>query len=322
MNSDGLVRLKLFLKSNGYKSITLRRQSIGSYHKKDSEWNYSDIPHLNVVHTRVEGYVLSKGREHISSIFLQKIGPISLPARIDIFHEHDYRHIYVMSILSIVVCVETTHEEGADENECITTTNYVFYYKGVPGRVIAILARWATKRNYEILMSEDMPMRRQRGLLRSKGVRFLSDSQKLIGFTDTERLEQCNVDQSSRVSESEGESYIFTLSEIEKGKDWERFFLRIKKSGDQLIIYPTVCEHEGAPLRPQVWSSNENGKSYAVSCPWHGKRVRPLVMCKWEHGRKEAFVYCGLNIQAIISANKIEVTVERSSVRFDEAKKS
>ena len=43
-------------------------------------------------------------------------------------------------------------------------------------------------------MSEDVPMRNQRGNLRNKGLSFLSDNQDKIGFYETEDLSINNVD--------------------------------------------------------------------------------------------------------------------------------
>ena len=46
------------MKSNGYKYLSLRLQTIGEYSSRDSEWNYSDIPHLNYVHKKVYNHII------------------------------------------------------------------------------------------------------------------------------------------------------------------------------------------------------------------------------------------------------------------------
>ena len=43
-------------------------------------------------------------------------------------------------------------------------------------------------------MSEDVPMRNQKGILRKKGIKFLNDNQSKIGFFETEDLSKRNVD--------------------------------------------------------------------------------------------------------------------------------
>ena len=67
------MKFYLFMKSNGYKYLSLRLQTTGDYSSRDSEWNYSDIPHLNYVHTKVDGYCFHADNERIINLFMQKV---------------------------------------------------------------------------------------------------------------------------------------------------------------------------------------------------------------------------------------------------------
>ena len=73
------MKFFLFMKSNGYKYLSLRLQTIGEYSSRDSEWNYSDIPHLNYVHKKVDGYCFHADNERIINLFMQIFGPFSVP---------------------------------------------------------------------------------------------------------------------------------------------------------------------------------------------------------------------------------------------------
>ena len=86
------MNIKSFLKDAKFKKVSLRLSTSGEYSWKDSEWNYSDVPHLNYVHTKVDGFNQYIGREFISNIFLQKIGPFSIPASISIQHKNAGKH--------------------------------------------------------------------------------------------------------------------------------------------------------------------------------------------------------------------------------------
>ena len=183
----------LFMERIGYKHLILRLHTIGNYSKKDSEWNYSDIPHLNYVHTKVEGFSFYSDNERIVNLFMQRFGPFCVPVTNYIEHLKSDKHFYVMNILGMIVSVTTSHNEKSDL-KALTITEYKFYYRSLIEKIFAFVIKFATKRNYKVLMSEDVPMRNQRGNLRNKGLSFLSDNQDKIGFYETEDLSINNVD--------------------------------------------------------------------------------------------------------------------------------
>ena len=93
------------MERNGYKHLILRLHTIGNYSKKDSEWNYSDIPHLNYVHTKVEGFSFYADNERIVT-FMQRFGPFTIPVTNYIEHTKSDYHFYVMNILGMVVALK------------------------------------------------------------------------------------------------------------------------------------------------------------------------------------------------------------------------
>jgi hypothetical protein len=290
-----------FFKRHKYKSIKLRLSSKGPYDTKDSEWNYSDIPHLNYIHTQVDGLTLHASRTHIASIFLQKIGPIEIPASVSIIHERADLHSYVMIILNIAIGVETTHE-SVDEG-CLTTTNYTFFYKGIAGWIVCMLARFSTRRNYRILMSEDMPMRYQRGRLRDMGVMFKLDEQELIGFSDTLDISLDNIDCSKALDGDK--KYGFKVSSTAGSENIECLFLRAEWENGLMSIFPLVCPHEGAELvKASARSSVDCEHNTRSTCPWHGRTIRPISTFRLDRTSEIRFYIYNVNFTISIVVGK------------------
>jgi hypothetical protein len=248
--------------------------SKGEYSQRDSEWNYSDIPHLNYIHSRVEGITLEASKTHISNIFLQKVGPLEIPASVNISHLTADKHEYVMTILNIAISVVTRHQ--TDQDGCLTTTSYEFFYRDIVGFIVCMLARVSTKRNYRILMSEDMPMRIQRGLLRRKGIIFDLDRQDLIGFTNTLDINENHVDCGSAFRK--GEEFRFELSGRCGYIDTANDLLRAEWNENTLRILPKICPHEGAPLFGKSTALSDTHQSCEGSiCAWHGRKIGAIA---------------------------------------------
>ena len=260
-----------FLQEAGFRCLTLTLTTEGPYTPKDSEWNYSDVPHLNHVHTRVSGVPLACENTYSSSLFLQQIGPLQIPASLHISHLTSDTHDYVMSILWIVIRVCTTHQPK-ESGGCLTKTDYRFYFRGIIGWLLASLALLSAKRNYAILMREDLPMRLQRHYLRQKGVSFFYDTHQLIGFAETLKLYDNNVD-ISEVGTAK-RTFVLKLHNSEGEVLVSESFLRISWSSSIVKIWPMICPHEGADLSACRITSH----SMTVSCPWHGRQLKPLVV--------------------------------------------
>lgn len=265
------MRIKSFFKQHSFKSIKLSLSSKGEYSFRDSEWNYSDIPHLEHIHSKVDSFSVQISEEFIGNIFIQQIGPIKIPAMVFIQHRDLHSHEYLMSILNIIIYVKTSHIDKGF-NKSSTNTVYQFFFNGFTGRVVAYLARYATKKNYAILMSEDMPMRVQRGELRAKGIKFIKDnSLDKIGFQSTLDLSNKNVDGKDCKEFKKPFIYSFKMQGCLDTVYDESHQLFAKISHNEISLYPAICQHEGAPLL------DKKCKSIAEKCPWHGLNIIPLA---------------------------------------------
>jgi len=275
-----------FLRKRGFRYFLLDRVTSGYYSARDSEWNYSDIPHLNVVHENVDGYPFIVSDFYIASLFVQRLGPFKVPVTVFLKHEDPTEHYYVLNILCIVAEVSTQYINSG--THCITRTKYKFWYKGIVGLIVAFLARISTIANYNKLMSEDVPMRNQRGYLRRLGLRLRLDLLPIIRFTDTVDLSAVNVDASGYFS---GLSVCSTTVIRMSGQvDIEEYLLSIDPREDNIYIYPMICEHEGASLR----NCPKASRSQIITCPWHGKPIKPLAILPYGYDDSYCIEYlCG-----------------------------
>lgn len=297
------MSLAYFMKKQGYKYLYLKRITRGDYAPRDSEWNYSDIPHLNYIHTKVDAYTYFADNDRIVNLFMQRLGPFSVPVSNYIEHLDKDKHSYVMNILGMVVSVTTTHKKATD-GKAETLTEYKFYYRSLIEKLIAFVIKNATKKNYKILMSEDKPMRNQRGFLRNIGMTFLSDKKDKIGFSETEDLNIKNVN---------GRFYFQGKKQLKIDlrnnsnnihiKDWH---LTLISFDNKISILGDICQHEGANLTYE-FSSKLN--TCLAACPWHGKRVSPLLILNKYQSGDHIFNYLHQEFEASIKNDVLYIKV-------------
>ena len=291
-----------FMRRNGYKYLTLRLNTYGNYSARDSEWNYSDIPHLNYIHTKVEGFTFYASDQRIINQFMQRFGPFSVPVSNYIEHLNKNEHFYVMNILGMVISINTTHNEK-ERLKAITTTEYKFYYRNIFEKLFAYIIKFSTKKNYKILMSEDKPMRNQRGFLRSKGISFRNDNNnRPIGFSETEDLSIINVD--GREYFKLKEKTIINLNMRNNSKHINELFITVVEFENKLALLGDICQHEGANLTYEFDNKHEKCKS---ACPWHGKLISPLLVINKNDMNKYTFSYLNQKFNARIIDKTLQI---------------
>jgi len=126
-------------------------------------------------------------------------------------------------------------------------------------------------RNYDVLMTADLPMREQRGRLRKRGYVFAGDSAG-YGFRESSNVYVRNVIAPQELSRS---SIRVRLDNVAEGRsvyggDAEDGVV-IERNSNVLLVYPRICDHEGASLDCALLQ--EKG----LRCPWHGRTVRPIA---------------------------------------------
>jgi len=271
---DGLVRQ---LKSNGYSVSTFSVSSTGNYALADADWNYKDVPHLNVVHTQVRALLGTVDDEVITTINLQKILGMAWPLTLVNYASSDTAQTYFTSLGPFVLVVHTQYD-ALGPNQTKVTTTYNVAATGFMRLAFPFIRRVLTK-NYKQLMLEDLPMRDRRGQLRARGFRFNSDGRART-FPETMNLLVDNVVAPERAkvrTESVPLEQLARNGTVFVGPDDDRG-VRLVKQGEELLVMPRFCAHEGAGLD---CAEVKNGR---LSCPWHGKNILPLARVALREG--------------------------------------
>jgi nitrite reductase/ring-hydroxylating ferredoxin subunit len=265
--------------------------SEGAYAPQDAAWNYMDIPHLQYVHKQVDGCLTLAGDAVAASIFFQKVPFARIPLTVLIYQTSPSSITYYTSFFAFLLVIQTKWEALAPLHTKVTTRYAVGWTNPLVGLAFPLI-RWLLKRNYSTLMSEDLPMRNQRGRLRKLGYEFRMNGE-VPSFIDSRKIMRQNVltpEQNVLPPQNCVSWGILSIALDDSFQEGERRFvgpedhtgLLLLKSNSRLFIYPRICPHEGASLDgapTQTSSLREKGSTAACSlmCPWHGRLFRPIL---------------------------------------------
>lgn len=287
--ATNLKSLVATLTANGFRFRQFDCVSEGNYAPSDAEWNYMDVPHLQYVHKQVDGWPTFLADTVSASVFLQKIPFFCLPLTVTQYKTSRDSITYYTSFSFYLVIVETAWEALGPNRTRVTTT----YAVGWIGRLLGLgypLIRWLLTRNYRILMSEDLPMRDQRGLLRSKGYEFrFPDTGP--SFLYSKKIMQQNVITPEQNVIAPPDSPIWNETIIEGARlgdgesmvigNQDHVGLAVVRRGASLVFFPRLCPHEGASLDDAVKSAGKELQPASgvctVRCPWHGRKFTPIL---------------------------------------------
>jgi len=260
------------LKAAGVVVDAFTLASEGDYTEADAEWNYKDVPHLFYVHPNMRpvlGIV-----EHDKNIFIsmQRILGLWLPFSVVSYHAPAQPETSFTTWLFYTLVVSVRYMHPASGTCRIET----IYSVGAPKLLAWTLpiVRWLIKRNYRSLMEGDTPMRARRVDLRKRGYEFsrTGDRYSFLESLDITR---------SNVIPPRG-AVPFPAAEIDLNDDLPpgaevllgddgHLGLRLIRQGDQIMVFPRLCKHEGALLDGQICEKKR------IRCPWHGRVVAPLA---------------------------------------------
>jgi len=295
-------RFTKYLTKEGFAYSDLVLESYGDYEPKDAEWNYSDVPHLNYVHSQanIENFIIEE--EFLSGLVLQNFLFFKkIPILVNNFHTDSNYHTYCFQIFVFFIIVETRYTKEQNNKTCVSTRYRIFsnpWFKFLHSFIKSSL-----KKNYRILMSEDIPMRDQRGILRSKGYKFKNDQDYLIGYKQT-----VNISVDNLISPADNEfskSHTLDLVQLEELKairlKGNKNELVISVYNEEILIFPGYCPHEGASLE----TIHINGRN--ILCPWHGRACKSLLTIS----KKE------LNSPKIIENKQFKLKIEDGKLIVD-----
>lgn len=254
----------------GYRFYQFKFETTSNCEVSDSDWNYKDIPHLKEVHHLVEGYPAYAGNDFISALLVQKVFGLKFPAVLFNYQSGPGRQTYFITLMNYFLIVETTYE-SLGKNRTRTTTNYAVGCKSWIGSLLFPICKIAIKRNFDNLMSGDLPMRERRGQLRDWGYTFKGDNRP-YSFFETSLIMQNNVifpmgDQEEKKFELNLDD-LKSQSSISLGRA-DQFGLTVSYVQDEVKFFPRMCPHEGADLTKTC-----DGKK--ARCEWHGRKFLPL----------------------------------------------
>lgn len=266
MESRSVEKIAEGIRSWGYREYKFSLQSAGDWTSKDAEWNYLDVPHLNEVHSKATAETLFYADQSTSAVLQQKIGPFKLAAILTIYVRTPESLAYASAVGPILMLVES-HWGNEKAGPTRVTTTYRLYARWMFSWTLPIVKRLLS-RNYEILMSEDLPLRERKGQLRKAGVSFVHDEIP-HSFLDSRKLTKNNVILATgsanywEVSAQE----LARLGELLLGDSMGQG-VRLLVEGDDVLFLPRICLHEGACL------DTINVEKRALRCPWHGRKER------------------------------------------------
>ena len=279
-SQDSLLRQ---LEQRGYTISTFSVESVGSYAIEDADWNYKDVPHVNIVHTQVRTIIATMDDDVICTINLQKILGIPFPVALVNYATSETSQTYFTTMGPYALVVYTEYF-AIEKNRTRVVTTYNIAAKGWPRLAFPLLRRIIQK-NYRVLMSEDLPMRDRRGELRERGLHFASDGRSRT-FPETTQLMVDNVVVPPRQGSSEVAIQISDLpadgSALTVGTNDDRG-LALVREGDSVLALPRMCPHEGASLD---CATVKQGK---LTCPWHARLIKPLATVTLSEGNSATF---------------------------------
>ncbi len=249
----------------------------GQYRPSDADWNYKDVPHLNVIHPLVDTVLADVGDDTIATVNFQSVLGLVFPLVVYNYAVSESVQTYFTTLFMFVLVVETRFESVTEDTTLVTTT----YHVG-SSRIFQLLKpiiRWLLRRNYDSLMAGDVPMRTRRGWLRARGYRFVRDDTG-HGFRATMRLTDQNVIPPPGRPPPAPATY--SLEELHAGPvlfgEEDHLGLRLELRDDEIAVFPRMCLHEGAGLDA---APCRGGK---LRCPWHGRVLGPLTELRVDSG--------------------------------------
>jgi nitrite reductase/ring-hydroxylating ferredoxin subunit len=183
---------------------------------------------------------------------------------------------YYTSFGPVVLLIDTSWV-SLDETTTKVSTRYSV---GTPRflKLLQPLVHKILARNYEILMSEDTPMRLQRGKLRKRGYSFRQDKEG-HSYSDSIQVSKNNL-KSPELSESQIKVNLVNVNEM-PNEYWDESGTRsvvVHRLAGELFIGPAICPHEGASL------DGANCRNNSLECPWHGRLIKPWASVNLKNG--------------------------------------
>ncbi|MBU6338901.1 MAG: hypothetical protein KGQ36_02900 [Rickettsiales bacterium] len=203
-------------------------------------------------------------------------GLFKVPLSVFNYQSAKNQQTYFTSLFFFVLIIQTSYEQ-IGELRTKVTTRYAIGSSGFIKFLLPIvfpLMKWSIKKNFDDLMSGDIPMRTRRGELRKMGYCFKGDD-KDYSFVETTKIMENNLI-SPKMEYLDFVPFEKILSDLEKDNpslygDSGILGFQAYKIADKVKLFPRICPHEGACLDRKKSGDNH------VRCEWHGRLHKPLL---------------------------------------------
>lgn len=293
-----------YLKSQlprNYSQTVFSMVSVGEYHENDADWNYKDVPHLNIVHTKVDSIQAMIGKKQIATINFQKVLGITFPMVVMNYEVTKNNQLYFTSFGPFLLIIETSIKTRKDRQTEVST-KYLIATKRVFAIALPVI-KYLIQKNYRVLMSEDLPMRERRGKLRKHGHDFYKPNET-YDFNFTTEINRNNLFlNDTKDSVFLPKTALFDNRNERLGAPFGALDFIVEHANGGVFLWPSTCLHEGAEIRVSKECKNRR----STTCPWHGRKIRPIV-----------FIDQSLKIKPIFdSCYKIECTEDGITITFN-----
>tara|TARA_B100000787_G_scaffold167853_1_gene155385 strand:- start:138 stop:1100 length:963 start_codon:yes stop_codon:yes gene_type:complete len=275
MSNKSFLEIINSLKVNGYKFTFTDVETTGDYFPEDVDWNDKDVKHLNIVHTKVEGLQAVVSDKVMSSIYFQTLPYVGfkIPITVNSYEYSKFNIIYYTLYGPFIVLVNSVSRLIEDHK----TQNVITFAIGSKKifKIFHPLIKKLLAKNNKLLMSEDLPMRERRGVLRKNNHTFFSNSET-YSYNFSMETYRANVslknDSDSLITIKKSE-LINSVDQQIIGRDIgiNSFFITIDNNGNKKL-WQSTCTHEGAPLNKKCL------KKDILLCPWHNRKIFPLLI--------------------------------------------
>ncbi|MCB1015316.1 MAG: hypothetical protein KDB10_09410, partial [Acidimicrobiales bacterium] len=256
----------------------------GEYLPTDVDWNNKDVPHLNEVHSLVDDITCVVERNMQASISLQKVLGITNPLILVHYDGAPLRQTHFVTLWAWTLV--THHEfEQIGPNRTRATTTYTVCSSRT-WMLLFPLIRVLLRRNWRRLMSEDVPLRERRGLLRSRGYTFRGDDEPMRDIRASLPIQANNVlipdpPLPAPTIAPVPLSAITADAWTYLGRD-DHLGLKLRRTGNRIVAHLRSCPHEGALLDEVPLQGS------CQVCPWHARELGPVATLDLDEASPEA----------------------------------
>ncbi len=228
---------------------------------RDLVWNHMDQNHRPHIH-RTYGEAARLFIDPHASFSLTRYGrwPVAIPVFDGYFRENGFYQ--VMVLFGLIVVVNIIECNKVDDGTAMDVGWVVASHRWL--RFLHPLLSRRFQRLNDVQNREDDPMRDQRVALRAANYRFATDAPNFLNSNVVAN----NVEFPAFPGHHSIALKDLPEAELYRAEVGDRAFI-LRRSGQQLEVWPGICPHEGAELG----AGDVTGK--LVRCPWHGLEFGP-----------------------------------------------